>query len=742
MNTAGSPDRPDRSAKKQWLLIIIILVLCGGVYVFLNYILPGISGGTRASTEPMKMPAASTIKNTAEFGEIPVNQFGIVMQEGQTKADAEKIAKSINAEITGELNLINFYQLETKQTTADNYSQVLEKLAGSPGVELASPNSLVIADGFDESKGTCDPLDDPMYKDSTYGRNYQMIGLKNAYAFMKASGLTLNPVKIGILDTRLYKPCDELGGNSNVSTTEDEDYNDNPDKNDHGQVINGGLTHGTMVTEVLGANAENGGVTGVAAPLGNKLTIETTNIYKTDDYEVSTPDAEDPTKIVSHGVTYVHTTLKAMYDQIKNGATVINCSYGPKDYSVDHSFETKLYEKFYKKIQEKYPKVVIVGSAGNANHVLNGTNGANKGQKVGNLLTVGALNPDGGRSSYSNYANGNAEVSISAPADNTILGTDKNGNPITASGTSLAAPQVAGTIAMIQSINPDLTAAEIKDILQSTADKVINGRNMSTPIPEGMGAGMLRVDLAVLKVINDMRVKSGLPALTAESLIDMSTVELTYTGGPENYKLKAMIKAISGKSTVLTLDISGNNYSIGGDYKKTLGAPGSAEWNLTLQKDSKVTAKVSRSDTKSCAWVVIEAVEMTGSWELTGTVTYAKLDASLGTMKEMGKTIYNADEGEMEAGQREAEKAMIGQVAQMGYLDVEEWVNVGFKIHKEGNSLVFTSRFSEDPEAMSSIMYYVDEIHGNEFTGRAIARNNLGGKKNEIRYDIKGVRKE
>ncbi|MBK8953168.1 MAG: S8/S53 family peptidase [Chitinophagaceae bacterium] len=607
---------------------------------------------------------------------------------------------------------------------------------------MVSPNGLLIVDGFDESKGTCDPMNDPMYQDTTHGRNFKMIGLKDAYAFIKASGLKLNPVKIGVLDTRLYKPCDELGGGINVSTTEAEDYNDNPQKNDKGAIINGGLTHGTMVNEVLGANAENGGVTGVASPVGDKLTIVTTNIYKKDDYEVSTPDPEDPSKVVSQGVTYVHTTLKAMLDQIKNGATIINCSYGPKNYDDDHSFETALYEKFYKKIQEKYPKVVIVGSAGNSNKPLTGTNGANKGQKVGNLLTVGAIDKDGKKSSYSNYATPNAEVSISAPADDMILGMDKNGKPITASGTSLAAPQVAGTVALIQSLNPDLTAQEIKNILQSTADKVIDGRNMSTPIPNGMGTGMLRVDNAILKVINDLRIKQGLPILTKENMLAMTSINLTYNGGPEEYKIKASISAISGSSTTLTLDIVGNNYSLSGKPTQTLASPGEATWSLTMKPDTKVTAKVSRSDTKSCAWVVIESVEFTGKWKIMGTITSAKLDASLGTFKDMGEKIYGADRGELDAGQKEAEQSMIGKEVPLSEIDVESWKYMGCKITKEGSTIVITPPGADNPKALGSMIYYIENITGNTFTGRAIAKNHFGGKDNEIHYTITGTRIE
>jgi serine protease AprX len=63
----------------------------------------------------------------------------------------------------------------------------------------------------------------------------------------------------------------------------------------------------------------------------------------------------------------------------------------------------------------------------------------------------------------------------------------------TASGTSFSAPLVAGTIAMMLEANPNLTPAEVKDILQRSATPMpLNYRHES-------GAGMLNAYAAVLE---------------------------------------------------------------------------------------------------------------------------------------------------------------------------------------------------------------------------------------------------
>jgi serine protease AprX len=75
----------------------------------------------------------------------------------------------------------------------------------------------------------------------------------------------------------------------------------------------------------------------------------------------------------------------------------------------------------------------------------------------------------------------------------TQLGTSELPYYTTGSGTSFSAPQVTGVIALMLEVNPRLTPAQIRDILQRTA----------TPLPpyyaHEVGAGMLNAQAAVLE---------------------------------------------------------------------------------------------------------------------------------------------------------------------------------------------------------------------------------------------------
>ena len=111
-----------------------------------------------------------------------------------------------------------------------------------------------------------------------------------------------------------------------------------------------------------------------------------------------------------------------------------------------------------------------------------------------NVIAVAASSSLNKHSAYSNWGK---EISVCAPSDNShplddnafvpgrgIWTTDNEayGTDFTANsrytahfgGTSSAAPLVAGIAALMLSVNPELTASEVKAILQSTADKIVD----------------------------------------------------------------------------------------------------------------------------------------------------------------------------------------------------------------------------------------------------------------------------
>jgi len=84
------------------------------------------------------------------------------------------------------------------------------------------------------------------------------------------------------------------------------------------------------------------------------------------------------------------------------------------------------------------------------------------------IITVGTSNMYNERSEMSNYGR---NLDILAPGVY-ILTTAPNNSYKHNSGTSFSAPIVGGVVALMKEANPDLTPAQIEDILHKTADKI------------------------------------------------------------------------------------------------------------------------------------------------------------------------------------------------------------------------------------------------------------------------------
>jgi serine protease len=119
---------------------------------------------------------------------------------------------------------------------------------------------------------------------------------------------------------------------------------------------------------------------------------------------------------------------------------------------------------------------VVIVAAGNSNANASGFSPAN----CSGVITIAATNRSGGRAYYSNFG---SIVDVAAPggdtrssAANGVLSTLNTGTTTPGSdayayyqGTSMATPHVSGVAALMFSVKPTLTPAQVESILKSTA---------------------------------------------------------------------------------------------------------------------------------------------------------------------------------------------------------------------------------------------------------------------------------
>ena len=94
----------------------------------------------------------------------------------------------------------------------------------------------------------------------------------------------------------------------------------------------------------------------------------------------------------------------------------------------------------------------------------------------GRTLVVGASNENGKTPTSASFNSPNANADVSAPGVGIDI-TTQDGEKVTNSGTSFAAPAVATLVAQIKAENPGITPREIERLLERTADPVNGPRN-------------------------------------------------------------------------------------------------------------------------------------------------------------------------------------------------------------------------------------------------------------------------
>ena len=216
--------------------------------------------------------------------------------------------------------------------------------------------------------------------------------------------------------------------------------------------------HGTHVSGIIAADRTNNiGIKGIA----DNVRIMSVRCV---------PDGDERDKDIANAIIYA----------VDNGAKILNMSFGKK-----YSWDKKAVDNAVKYAEKK--GVLLIHAAGNESLDIDQITHypckkfENSKKEASNFIDIGALSWKDSiniPATFSNY--GKNTVNFFAPGVD-IYSTIPEGKYEFASGTSMAAPVVAGVAAVLKSYFPDLTPKQIKTILIETCRTKYKNKKVIKP---------------------------------------------------------------------------------------------------------------------------------------------------------------------------------------------------------------------------------------------------------------------
>ncbi len=197
-----------------------------------------------------------------------------------------------------------------------------------------------------------------------------------------------------------------------------------------------------QIDESFGHGTHTGGLVALIAPAADLLI-----------YRVLDSDGE--------GNPYV--VAEAVNDAVAAGADVINISFG-----MDGKPKSKVLKEAFKDAEKQ--NVSVVAAVGN-----DGRDGSHFPSEEKAVIGVGALAAGGG--GLARFSNHGKKVLVAAPGEN-VVSTLPGGGFGAWSGTSMAAPIVAGQVALIRGNDPDLKVKKVAEILGKATRKLDGSRKV------------------------------------------------------------------------------------------------------------------------------------------------------------------------------------------------------------------------------------------------------------------------
>ena len=387
------------------------------------------------------------------------NQINLVAKDGVDFQVIENLGDLFNFKIVGYIELTNDYQIKFLQDLT--YSELTDIATVLSSNENVSETFVNVAFYTDEDYY---PINDTEWLIDEWsvipeGINWGM----EASNFPEAWDYSdrMSSVNIGLIDSGFDESHEDLTfkkvWNNQIDTMKPEEY-----------------SHGTHVAGTMAAGFDNGcGITGAsinnelyAYAKRNPMGMSTIMQYK---YALAL--------LIGNNVRVINIS-----QHTARPSDIISASYG-NDFEIEIiENNASIIEKFLYKLLNKGYDFVIVTSAGNLNNDVDGGgilaeynsyfNAITQPEVKDHIIVVGAYELDEDLLKYADFSNVGSRVDIVAPGVE-IYSTIPNNSYACKTGTSMAAPHVAGAAALMYSVNPRLSGAQVKEILSLTSSNDI-----------------------------------------------------------------------------------------------------------------------------------------------------------------------------------------------------------------------------------------------------------------------------
>jgi serine protease len=374
-----------------------------------------------------------------------------------------------------------WYTLRCTRNTIENTLQIANYLFETGNFESSSPDFL-FNNNEDLISENIPPTNQNLISSCVTDPNFsQQWGLQNGYIDGINPNQTFNydinaceawtiskglGIKVAVIDggldlnnTDMYNNIFNLSYNADTGLSPSQNLNE----------------HGTWVAGIIGSEQNNNYQISGVAPKSKLISVSMSGL--------SSPQG-------------VLNRINGMNWAMTNGADVMNCSWRAS-YSLD------LLNDAIRNISINGRNglgTVIVYCAGNYDGIPQHSTMWYPAKSDLNLISVGSTTINGNRYIGSCFG---TNLDVVAPGHNIITTASSNGlNYVT--GTSFAAPHVSGIAALILSVNPCLSANQVRDIIEKTCQKVGSYAYATTADrPNGtwnieMGYGLVDAHAAVL----------------------------------------------------------------------------------------------------------------------------------------------------------------------------------------------------------------------------------------------------